>query len=412
MTEGHFPERDAGRICTVTTLWDSLANVRQFVSRNLAAGADHMFIFLDAPAPDVRNYLEGIDVVTVVPTDGPYWHGRRPRNLNIRQLTNANVVNYLLSPFEAVRWLVHIDGDESLDIDRDALLSSDAPVARLSVLESVSQPYWDGPVNRFKRMPTPDELARLTRLGVIPSPHRHEYFHGHHLGKVGMRPNLDLRLGIHDAWTRDCQRVKPQHSSEWHVLHYDCWSSEEFMRKWASPMANRRAHFPVKLQRLQDAVNAVLDDCSIDDEERDQRLMELYSTNFADDVTALEELGLLVTPRADRHAYHPRGLGPDRDAVHRLLGHFVSAERRCFLPPKTNNPNPRDLFEELRRSGSLDSELDARLAATLARPPETVTVGRRRARARGRGSGPTDDSTSRRAAYRSNSTLHASDTAR
>jgi hypothetical protein len=371
MTEGDSRERDAGRVCTVTTLWDSLANVRQFVSRNLAAGADHMFIFLDAPAPDVRDYLEGIDAVTAVRTDRPYWQGRRPRNLNIRQLTNANVVNHLLSPFDAVRWLFHIDGDEALYIDRDGLLSSDAPVARLSVLESVSRPHWDGPVDRFKRMPTPDELDRLTRLGVLPSPHLREYFHGHHRGKVGVRPTLDLRVGIHDVWTRDDQRVEAQPSPEWHVLHYDCWSSEEFVRKWASPMANRRAHFPLKVQRLQGAVNAVLDDSSINDEERDRRLMELYSTNFADDVTALEELGLLVTPRADRHAHQPRGLGPDRGAVHRLLEHFVSAERRYFLPPKRNNPHPRDLFEELRRSGSLDGELDARLAATLARPPET-----------------------------------------
>lgn len=365
-------EPGAGRICTVTTLWDSLANVRQFVARNLAAGADHMFIFLDAPAPDVRDYLEGIDAVTVVRTGRRYWQDRRPRNLNVRQLTNANVVNYLLSPFDSVRWLFHIDGDESLDIDRDGLLSSDASVARLSVLESVSRPHWDGPVDRFKRSPTPDELARLARLGAIPDPHLREFFRGHHRGKVGMRPTLDLRLGIHDAWTRDGRQLEAQPSPEWNVLHYDCWSSEEFMRKWASPMANRRANLSLKRERLQEDVNAVLETPSISDEDRDRRLMELYSTHIADDVSTFEELGLLVTPRADRHAHDPRGLGPDRDAVHRLLDHLVSAERRYFLSPKRHNTHPRDLFENLRRSGSLDAQLDGRLAATLARPPETV----------------------------------------
>ncbi|KAA1427960.1 glycosyltransferase family 2 protein [Nocardioides antri] len=372
MTEGSSREPDDRRICTVTTLWDSLANVRQFVARNLAAGADHMFIFLDAPAPEVRDYLEGLEEVTVVRTGKNYWHGRRPENLNTRQMANANAVSYLLSPFDSVRWLFHIDGDESLDIDRDGLLSSDAPAARLSVLESVSRAHWDGPVDRFKRTATPDELARLTRRGAIASPHLREYFHGHLRGKVGVRPTLDLRVGIHDAWTRAGERVEAERSPDWNVLHYDCWSSEEFLRKWASPMANRRAKLAGKRQQLQDAVNGVLETPSIDDEERDRRLMELYETHVADDVAALEEIGLLVTPRAEFHAYQPRGLGSDRDAVHRLLDRLVSADRGYFLSPRTN-AHPRDLFEQLRRS-SLDAELDARLAASLARPPATVTT--------------------------------------
>jgi hypothetical protein len=362
-----------GLVCTVTTLWDSLANARQFVSRNLAAGADHMFVFLDAPAPDVREYLESVDEVTVVRTGKGYWRGHRPGNLNGRQIANANLVSYLLSPFDTVRWLFHIDGDESLDIDRDELLASDAPVARLSVLESVSRPHGEAPVDRFKRKPTPDELDRLTRVGVIPGPDLHEYFHGHIRGKVGVRPSLDLRVGIHDAWDRAGQRLAAWRSPEWNVLHYECWSSEEFMRKWASPMAERQTKLADKRQRLRDAVNAVLGNVSIDDEERNRLLLELYHTQVADDVTALEDAGLLVTPRPDRHAHRPRGLGPDRDAVLRLLDHLVAAERRYFQSPK-RQAHPRDLFEALRRSGSLDAELDARLAATLARPPTTAPL--------------------------------------
>ncbi|MDZ5619488.1 glycosyltransferase family 2 protein [Nocardioides bizhenqiangii] len=372
MTEGDAGKPSAaGRVCTVTTLWDSLDNVRQFVARNLAAGADHMFIFLDAPAPDVGEYLEGLDAVTVVRTGKRYWRGHRPDDLNVRQIVNANTASYLLSPFDSVRWLFHIDGDEVLDIDRDELLSSDAPVARLSVLESVSRAHWDGPVDRFKRTPTPEELVRLTRLGVIPRPHLHEYFHGHIRGKVGMRPTLDLRLSIHNVFTRAGERVVAQPSPEWHVLHYDCWSSEEFLRKWASPMASRKAKFAGRRGRLRDAVNAVLDTPSLADEERDRRLMDIYNTYIADDVTALEEAGLLVAPRSDLHT--PRGLGPDREAVHRLLDHLVSVERRYFMSPR-RKAHPRELFEELLRSGSLDADLQSRLAATLARPPATVAT--------------------------------------
>ena len=364
MTEAD--SREAGLVCTVTTLRDSLPNVRQFVSRNLAAGADHMFIFLDGPAPQVRRYLEGLDTVTVVLTAKGYWQGRRPRNLNVRQLANANLASYLLSPFENVRWLFHIDGDEALHIDRDELLSTAAPAVRLSVLESVSRAHWDGPVDTFKRTPTPDELVELARLGGISEPDLSSYFHGYAGGKVGIRPTLDLRLGIHEAWDRDGNRVEAQSSPEWHVLHYDCWSAEEFMRKWASPVANRRANFEPRREHLRASVNAVLDTPSIDAEERDRRLMDLYRTHIADDVAALEEVGLLVTSRPELHGHRPEGLGADRDAVHRLLGHLSSADKRHFRSAE-QEWHPRGLLEELRRAGSLDGELDDRVAAALTR---------------------------------------------
>ena len=374
MTDQAPREQDPGLVCTVTTLWDSLANVRQFVARNLAAGADHMFVLLDAPAPDVRDYLEGLDSVTVVRTGKGYWQGRRSRSLNGRQLTNANLVNHLLSPFERVRWLFHIDGDESLDIDRDELLSTRAPAVRLSVLESVSRAHWEGPVDTFKRLPSPDELTELARLGAIQEPDLRHYYRGYVRGKVGVRPTLDLRLGIHEVWDRAGNRVEAQPSPRRHVLHYDCWSPEEFLRKWASPMGLRRANFGGQRGSLRDAVNAILDGPPIDDGERERRLLDLYRTWIADDVVALEEAGLLVTPRPDWHAHRPRGLGADRDAVHRLLKHLLSADRCYFQSPRRRGRHPRTLFEELRRSGTLDAELDERLAAALAWPSPTVPL--------------------------------------
>ena len=357
-----------GLVCTVTTLWDSLANVQSFVSRNLAAGADHMFIFLDASAPDVREFLESLDTVTVVRTGKGFWQGRRSRSLNGRQLANANFASYLLSPFDNVRWLFHLDGDESLHIDRDELLAASrpaCPAVRLEVLESVSKAHWDGPVDKFKRTPTPDELDQLTGLGAISSPDLRSYFHGYARGKVGLRPTLDLRLGIHDVWDRDGNRVETVSSPGWNVLHYDCWSSEEFMRKWASPMSNRRANFSGKRERLRIAVNAVLEDTSLGDEERRRQLMDLYEATIADDVAALEEVGLLVTSRPELHGHQPQGLGDDRDAVHRLLDHLAAVDKRHFQSPKPEW-HPRGLFDELRRGGSLDSELDDRLAGVLA----------------------------------------------
>jgi len=65
MTPQAVPAPESGLVCTVTTLWDTLPNVKNFVGRNLAAGVDHMFVFLDAPAPAVREYLSQVDEVTV-----------------------------------------------------------------------------------------------------------------------------------------------------------------------------------------------------------------------------------------------------------------------------------------------------------------------------------------------------------
>ena len=357
-----------GLVCTVTTLWDTLENVERFVSRNLAAGADHMFVFLDGSAPDVREFLDSLDSVTVVRTGKGYWQGRRSPSLNGRQMANANLVSYLLSPFPDVRWLFHIDGDESLHLDREELLADSTlahAAVRLGVLESVSKDRWDGPVDTFKRTPTPDELAQLKRRGAIGKADLRAYFHGYVRGKVGVRPTLDLRVGIHDAWDRDGNKIDAVSSPGWNVLHYDCWSREEFMRKWASPMSIRRAHFSGRRERLRVAVNAVVDDPSMDDEERRRQLTELYRATIADDVTALDELDLLVTSRPELHGHRPQGLGADRDAVHRLLDHLLSADRRHVQSPQPEW-HPRRLFDELRRGGVLDSELDERLGRVLA----------------------------------------------
>lgn len=45
---------DLPLVCTVSTVKDTLHNVEAFVGRNLAAGVDHMFVFLDAPDPETQ----------------------------------------------------------------------------------------------------------------------------------------------------------------------------------------------------------------------------------------------------------------------------------------------------------------------------------------------------------------------
>ncbi len=376
MTHQAVPPPEDGLVCTVTTLWDSLPNVKNFVARNLAAGVDHMFVFLDASAPDVRDFLEQVDEVTVVRTGAKYWQGDRPPRLNGRQLTNANLANALLAPFERVRWLFSIDGDECLDIERDRLLATDPsehPAVLLSVREVVSRARTtrrridrvEPPTGQFKRLPTRDELALLTLLGVIDKPKLGHYFRGYTTGKAGVHPTLDLRLGLHQVRDRTESTVPLLSSPDWNVLHYDCWSSDEFIRKWSTNATVRGAKFRGPRERLRRAAVAILENSSTDEAHQHRLLLRLYEATTADNVELLEEAGVLVSPLPEHHRHTPRGLGSDHDAIHRLLELLKSADKTPFWGRYDEHPGT--LFQALRRDGNLDSDLHDRLGAVLDR---------------------------------------------
>ena len=76
-------------VVTASTVKDTLANVERFVDGNLAGGADHLVLFLDAPddpaTPDVRGFLDAHPHVTCVVTDDTWWTDKRPEQLNTRQ---------------------------------------------------------------------------------------------------------------------------------------------------------------------------------------------------------------------------------------------------------------------------------------------------------------------------------------
>lgn len=358
-----------GRICTVSTVLDSVPNVTEFVARNLRSGADHMFVFLDGDLPDVRRHLTGVDHVTVVHTDDAYWRGARPPRLNSRQTINANLVNVLLSPFAGVRWLFHLDGDECLDVDRSELLSAPgtAAAARLSVLEALSDSDGNRDPEQFKRVPTPDELALLTILDVIPRPRLREYFHGHFAGKPGIRPTLDLRLRIHRVQDLAGRSVEELRSPGLNVLHYDCWSVDEFVRKWSAHMESGLGKFVGKRDLVRGAVAAVWANDRLDGPQKKQILASIYRSTFVDDAAALRELGLLVTPREEHHRYQPRGLPRgDGDAIHRLLGRLATGSHEPLrVDPRV--PHPGSLFRSLLEGPGLDSDLADRIEATLRR---------------------------------------------
>ena len=111
-----------GLVVTASTVKDTLANVERYVDGNLAGGADHLVVFLDAPddpaTPEVRGFLDAHPHVTCVVTDDTWWTDKRPEQLNTRQRINANVVKALLSTVDWAGWVFHVDADEIVQLDR------------------------------------------------------------------------------------------------------------------------------------------------------------------------------------------------------------------------------------------------------------------------------------------------------
>ncbi len=363
-------------IVTVSTVKDSVTNLQRFVERNLAGGVDHLVVFLDEPDAAAEGYLAGHPHVTHVVTDEAYWRGPRPDSLNVRQVTNSNVVHALLAPFGRhaadgwVDWLFHLDADEVVQIDRERLLAEvplSEPFVVLQSVEAVSKLQWDGEVTAFKRLLEPAELELLVALDVIPTADNREYFRGHTHGKLGVRPGLERRLQLHRVVAEDLTPLPPYDADWLQVLHYESYDGEEFVRKWMAHVSAGELRFRENRDRLKTALTALVANRSLTEELRQQYLMRLYHRWVEDDVTTLGDLGYLVAPQ-QRPARTPEPFPPGaQEAMRTLLATLVAADKRGASPAYKN----KHLLELMR---SVKGDLPGPLA-------EKVTAEVRRARA-------------------------------
>lgn len=351
-------------IFTVSTVKDTLANVRAYVERNLAGGADHLLLFLDAPDPEVEAFLADQPHVTHVVTDAAYWTPDRPESLNARQVTNANLAMALLAGFEWAEWVFHIDADESLQIDPERM-AQEVPagrnVVRIAPLEAVSQMRWDGEVSHFKPMLPRERIDELVAAGVIEAPDADEpdnatWFRGHVQGKIGVRPDLDTRMQLHRAVRQGDETVQQAFGRPWLThRHYESHDGEEFVRKWLAHLSAGQVRFRPRRGRLQEQIRAVVDDTSLDEAGRREALTAIYRREIEDDLPRLLELGVLVEPTVGSHqpAAFPDG---GREQLERLLGLLRTADKRAFNP-QLAEPWPVDEFGRLRAGLADDDPL-------------------------------------------------------
>lgn len=360
----------AALVCVVSTIKDTAANLDRFVTRNLAAGADHLLVFLDDADPETHAHLDEHPHVTVVRTDEAYWQGERPGSLNERQVVNANVANVLVSVFPEVAWLFHVDGDECLDLDRDRLLALDADVSavRLRTLESVAVGADDEPRERFKRPLAPDELALLATLGEIAEPSMLEYFNGHVQGKSGLRPSPDRRLQVHAVASLELEPVEPFRGDWLNVLHYESFSVEEFVRKWTAHLgAETVARFRDRRERLRVSLGKLMA-LDLPEDRRRELLAEIHRRHIEDDVDLLDELGFLVRPRPEWHEHEPASFPPESAADLAGLLDLLRDADKDFFRLRNARP-PRELLAALVDRAEADSLRD-RLRGASAVPDD------------------------------------------
>lgn len=321
-------------ICTVSTVKETRETVEAFVERNVRAGADHMVVFLEHDPDGQVELLRRHPRVTPVLTDEAYWRGSRPQRLTRRQVVNATLVNWVLSAQPGVDWLVHLDADECLEVDLDLLsvLAGKERCVRLRVLEAVSTEHGSADVGLFKRKLGRGELRRLHADGLVELPENHAYFNGHVIGKAAVRPGLDVQMGVHRAFRRGGEQMPHLKHDDLAILHYDCVSAADFIRKWTARVADRHLFLRDDRREVYDAVADVLAQ-DLTEQEREAAMLRVYRRHGEDDVSELEKRGLLLTPRFTVHQEGRRCFTDEELAgVRTLLDLLVAADKGPLRP--------------------------------------------------------------------------------
>jgi hypothetical protein len=338
-------------ILSASTVKDSRENVEKFVQRNLRGGIDHLVMFLDAPLPDVEEYLDDQPDVSYVRAHGTWWGDMDVGGLNERQIINAALISRLAAGFGWAEWMFMLDGDEVARIDRTVLdrLDPETRSVRLLPLEAVSRLHPDGDPTLFKRRLDQDELQLLHELGVIAEPKERSYFRGHISGKPGLRPSHDLALGVHhviDTTTGD--RVDAHTDPGLSLLHYESHNGDEFVRKWIALLSSgedvRQHRNRAPLARSISAILAL----GLSEAETAAFLERLYERSALDDLETLSRLGLLVEVDPDLGERAPRPPEEARRQVRALLDGAYDVPKRVFRP-RGRHPKAARVIDRIQR---------------------------------------------------------------
>lgn len=278
----------------VTLIRDALPNVRRFVDGNLGHGLNHLVVVTDGPPDtDVHTFLAQHPQVSLVVTDDAWWGDDYIETLNGRQRVAANLVRVACAETSGIDWLFFIDGDEVALLDNDVMqqIPAEALAVRLWPLESAAQSSSDAG-HVFKRLLTKNELRSLRRAGLLERANNARFFHGHVSGKVGIRPRLDTRLGVHVAEDDQGNKLEAYEDAALRHLHFESPTFDEFVRKWTA-LADSGPP-PAMRDRRAEVLRTFLEVQNVDDPTvADDRLRSLYDAFVLEDTDALDAFGVL-----------------------------------------------------------------------------------------------------------------------
>ncbi|MFD2738615.1 glycosyltransferase family 2 protein [Sulfitobacter aestuarii] len=203
-------------------------DILRFAAHHLEAGAQRLYLYLDAPNLEALAALKAHPKIRVMECDALHWQrlcGRRPRKHQVRQSLNATHAYHRRAE---VDWLIHMDVDEFLVCQRlvgDCLADIPASqrLVRIRPMESLV-----GGAGSYKAFIPNGPRRRLLVEEIYPTYGRYLTggFLSHLAGKVFLRSGLpDVRLQIHNGFQGDEMIPGPEQHDEIALAHHhaDDW---------------------------------------------------------------------------------------------------------------------------------------------------------------------------------------------
>ena len=185
---------------TVSLAKGSLGQIAAFAAYHLDQGAHSVHLYLDAPSPDLAQFLGKNPAVRVIPCTPEWWATQKKPRHRTHQLRQSWVATHCYHSAQ-VEWLAHIDIDEFLlpTDDITHCLAKIAPNTHALRLPPVEQLAGPAP-EQFKLTPQMAGQPSAVLHDIYPTygPHLRGGFVSHTEGKVFMRTGITgLRMGIH-----------------------------------------------------------------------------------------------------------------------------------------------------------------------------------------------------------------------
>ncbi len=224
----------------VATIKADTCDILDFVAHHLELGADHIWIYLDAPNPEAKAALKAHPNVTPVSTGDGYWEKARGQRPNMHQNRQSYNARHAYGRAQGVTWLLHIDVDEFLWPEQPvatqlAAVPADCLVARVRPAEAMSSDgvtdaqsgmYW------FKKF----MADKGQRTGLVDEiypnfgPYVKGGFLSHVAGKIFIRTGQrDMRIKIHNVLQNGVQNPGQVELSGMQLLHLHSTSWDHWM---------------------------------------------------------------------------------------------------------------------------------------------------------------------------------------